>query len=176
MSGQRDQAPLPGAMKDEPSVTPEWVSLQSVIEGVRAVEMRNVIYDSGSLTEIYRAEWFSPPLEIEQAFQITIAGGGITAWHMHTQTTDRLFVSVGQVKIALFDARPDSPTRGLTNEFRFGERRPGLVVVPAGVWHGLRNLQAVPSVVVNLVDRAYDYSQPDHWRLPADSVEIPYTL
>lgn len=140
------------------------------------VEVRNVLYDSGSLTEIYRAEWFSPPLEVGQAFQITIPEGGVTAWHMHTQTTDRLFVSVGDVKIVLFDARPDSQTRGLTNEFRFGERRPGLVVVPTGVWHGLRNLHAAPSVVVNLVDRPYDYAEPDHWRLPLDSPEIPYKL
>jgi dTDP-4-dehydrorhamnose 3,5-epimerase len=76
----------------------------------------------------------------------------------------------------LYDARRDSSTGGLTNEFRFGERRPGLVVIPPGVWHGLRNLQSAPSVVVNLVDRAYAYDAPDHWRLPPDTPEIPYDL
>jgi dTDP-4-dehydrorhamnose 3,5-epimerase len=176
MSGEREEAPLPGAVKDEPSVTADWVSLQPMIEGVQVVEVRNVLQDAGSLIEIYRADWFSSPLEVDQVFQITLEGGGLSAWHIHTETTDRLFVSAGQVKIVLFDARSHSQTRGLTNEFRFGERRPGLVIVPAGVWHGLRNLQAVPSVVVNLVDRAYDYTGPDHWRLPADSPEIPYEL
>ncbi len=176
MRGDGDEAPLSGAVKDEPSATADWVSLQRLIEGVRVVEVRNMLQDSGSLTEIYRADWFSTPLEIEQAFQITLKGGAITAWHMHAETTDRLFVSSGQVKIVLFDDRPDSQTRGLTNEFRFGERRAGLVIVPAGVWHGLRNLQAAASVVVNLVDRSYDYTAPDHWRLPPDSPKIPYEL
>jgi dTDP-4-dehydrorhamnose 3,5-epimerase len=171
-----DEATLPGAAQDEPTVTSDWVSRQQLIEGVRVVETRNVLQDSGSLTEIYRDDWFAAPLEIHQAFQITLDGGGVTAWHMHMETTDRLFVSAGRVKIVLFDPRPESATRGLTNEFRFGDRRPGLVVIPSGVWHGLRNLQAAPSMVLNLVDHAYDYSGPDHWRLPPDSPEIPYRL
>ncbi len=76
----------------------------------------------------------------------------------------------------LYDARPDSPTAGRVNEFRLGERRPGLVIVPPGVWHGLRNLLSETSTVLNLVDRAYDYEDPDHWRVPPDSPEIPYRL
>jgi dTDP-4-dehydrorhamnose 3,5-epimerase len=176
VSGERVEAPLDGAVKDEPSVTADWVPVRTGIEGVQVIEVRNVLQDSRSLTEIYRADWFSTPAEVNQVFQIALAGGGITAWHMHTQTTDRLFVSTGHVKIVLFDARPESPTRGLANEFRFGERRPGLVVVPPGVWHGLRNLDATPSVVVNVVDRGYEYADPDHWRLPAGSPEIPCDL
>jgi dTDP-4-dehydrorhamnose 3,5-epimerase len=176
MSGGLGEAALPGAVRDESSVTADWVSRQRVIEDVRVTEMRNVLTDSGSLTEIYRADWFPSPLEIQQAFQITLDAGGVTAWHLHMETTDRLFVSAGRVKIVLYDPRPDSATRGLTNEFRFGERRPALVVIPAGVWHGLRNLLATPSTVVNLVDQAYDYAGPDHWRLPPDSPEIPYKL
>ena len=40
MSGDRGEAPLPGAVKDEPSVTADWVSLQRMIEGVPVVEVR----------------------------------------------------------------------------------------------------------------------------------------
>jgi dTDP-4-dehydrorhamnose 3,5-epimerase len=176
VSTERNEAPLPGALKDEPSVTADWTSVGPAIEGVQVVEVRNVLQDSRSLTEIYRADWFASPSEVGQVFQIVLEGGGITAWHMHSQTTDRLFVSTGHVKIALFDARPESPTRGQASELRFGERRPALVVVPAGVWHGLRNLGATAAVVVNVVDRAYEYADPDHWRLPAGSPEIPVEL
>jgi dTDP-4-dehydrorhamnose 3,5-epimerase len=49
-------------------------------------------------------------------------------------------------------------------------------VIPSGVWHGVQNLQATESRVLNLVDVAYEYEDPDHWRLPADTAEIPYSF
>jgi dTDP-4-dehydrorhamnose 3,5-epimerase len=168
--------PLPGATKDEQSVTADWTVLQDPIDGVRLIEVRNVIRDSGHLTEILRRDWFNGPVEIDQVFQVTLESYAVSAWHVHLDTTDRLFATTGQVKVALFDAREESPTRGLVNEFRLGERRPGLVIVPAGVWHGLRNLRATPATVLNLVDRAYAYDDPDHWRLPPDTAEIPHRI
>jgi dTDP-4-dehydrorhamnose 3,5-epimerase len=35
------------------------------------------------------------------------------------------------------------------------------------------NIGDTPGIVVNLPDTAYSYEDPDHWRLPADSSEIP---
>jgi dTDP-4-dehydrorhamnose 3,5-epimerase len=60
------------------------------------------------------------------------------------------------------------------NEFRLGMMRPGLVVVPPKVWHGVQNLADEPSSLVNLVDQAYRYENPDHWRVPPDSPHVPY--
>jgi dTDP-4-dehydrorhamnose 3,5-epimerase len=178
MSIHPDQTapPLPGATKDEQSVTSDWTVLQDQIEGVRLVEVRNVIANSGHTTEVLRREWFGNDAEIDQVFQVTLGAHGISAWHVHLNTTDRLFVNAGQVKIVLYDGRADSPTRGRVNEFRLGERRPGLVVVPPGIWHGLQNLQPTESRVLNVVDVAYEYADPDHWRLPADTAEIPYSF
>ncbi len=34
----------------------------------------------------------------------------------------------------------------------------------------------VPAVIVNMPDRAYDYDNPDHWRLPPTTRQIPYTF
>lgn len=171
-----DAPPLPGATKDQQSVTADWTVLQEPIGGVQLIEVRNVIANSGYTTEVLRRDWFGADVVIDQVFQVTLGPHGISAWHVHLDTTDRLFVNTGQVKIALYDSRPGSPTRGLVNEFRLGERRPGLVVIPAGVWHGVQNLQATESRVLNLVDVAYEYEDPDHWRLPADTAEIPYSF
>jgi dTDP-4-dehydrorhamnose 3,5-epimerase len=38
----------------------------------------------------------------------------------------------------------------------------------------VQNIGDGPAAVLNAVDRAYDYEDPDHWRLPADTPEIPY--
>jgi dTDP-4-dehydrorhamnose 3,5-epimerase len=168
--------PLPGATKDDQSVTSDWTVLQDPIDGVQLIEVRNVIANSGYTTEIFRRDWFGAQAEIDQVFQVTLGAHGVSAWHVHLDTTDRLFVNHGQVKIVLYDSREGSPTYGRINEFRLGERRPGLVVIPPGVWHGVQNLRAEESSVVNVVDVAYEYEDPDHWRLPVDTAEIPYSF
>jgi dTDP-4-dehydrorhamnose 3,5-epimerase len=52
--------------------------------------------------------------------------------------------------------------------------RPQLLVVPPSVWHGVQNLSTDVSAFVNFFDREYDYEDPDDWRLPPDTAEIPY--
>jgi dTDP-4-dehydrorhamnose 3,5-epimerase len=50
------------------------------------------------------------------------------------------------------------------------------VVVPPGVWHAVQNLAPETSTLLNLVDHAYDYEKPDHWRLPIGTPLIPYSF
>jgi len=33
-----------------------------------------------------------------------------------------------------------------------------------------------PGALLNLVDQVYAYDDPDHWSLPADTDQIPYTF
>lgn len=74
----------------------------------------------------------------------------------------------------LYDGRENSPTRGVINEVHLGDARPALIVIPIGVWHGLQNLGACDARVLNFPTVAYNYKDPDHWRLPYDTSEIPY--
>lgn len=166
---------LEGARKDAQTISPQWVPLQPPLAGVRIHEVRNVPKRDGLLTEVFRREWL-PDGErgVDQVFQVRLERGGVSAWHTHRETTDRLFVTDGLVRIVLYDARAGSPTHGTVNELRFGLARPALVVIPPGVWHGVQNLASQPSVLLNLVDRAYAYEDPDHWRLPPDTDRIPF--
>ena len=84
------------------------------------------------------------------------------------------FVSYGRARVVLYDGREDSPTHGVVNEFRFGTIRPAMIHIPPRVWHGVQNVGDEVAILVNIVDRAYDYEDPDHWRVPADSPEIPF--
>lgn len=164
---------LPGTKQDRQSVTKDWESLQPLIEGVQVCEVRSVIKDNGHLTELYRSDW-KGMTEIRHVFQETLIPGEITAWHLHDQTTDRLFVSMGLVKIVLYDAREDSPTQGFLNVFRFGTPRSGLVIIPPGIWHGVMNVGSELALLINLTDQVYEYENPDHWKLPFDTEQIPY--
>ncbi len=109
-------------------------------------------------------------------FRSEILPGAVSAWHSHDATTDRLFVARGELLIVLFDARDDSPTCGSINKFRFGVLRPALTLVPPGVWHGVRNVGVEAASLVDMVDRAYSYDEPDHWSVPEDSPDLPYDI
>jgi dTDP-4-dehydrorhamnose 3,5-epimerase len=76
--------------------------------------------------------------------------------------------------MVLYDARDDSKTKGRLMELHAGDVRPCLIVVPPGIWHGLQNLGNADALVLNCPTEAYNYTDPDHYRLPYDSPEIPY--
>lgn len=166
---------LDGAVKEGQSITSDWeFTNQSLIAGVVLREIKNVPKANGMLTEIFRSDWKMDELAIDQVFQVTLNPKGISAWHTHEVTTDRLFVNQGLIRIVLYDAREDSPTCGVLNEFKLGTIRPGLLVISPKVWHGIQNISESTSALLNLVDRAYQYEDPDHWRLPQDTPLIPY--
>ena len=165
---------LPGAQKDGPQINEEWQKLGEMIEGVSVREVRHVPRDHGVITEIFRPEWDPTGLPVVHIYQSRLFPGSLGAWSCHARSTDRLFVSQGHLKIVLYDGRADSKAKGRIMELHAGDARPCLVVVPAGVWHGLQNLGPVDALVLNCPTEAYNYQDPDHYRLPHDSAEIPY--
>lgn len=165
---------LEGAVKDAQSITSDWNPVQDLIKGVVVKEVKNVPKTGGVLVEVFRSDWSLDEGQVAQVFQVVLEPGSITAWHMHQVTTDRIFINRGLIKLVLYDARRGSDTYGRINEFRFGALRPGLVSIPPGVWHGVKNVDPGTSSLLNLVDKAYSYDDPDHWRLPGDTQEIPY--
>jgi dTDP-4-dehydrorhamnose 3,5-epimerase len=166
-----------GAIKSPQSVSAKWLpTSMRVIDGVEIREVLHVPRDRGYLTEVARTTWLGENNHIDQVFQVVLPAGAVSAWHAHAVTTDRIFVTSGLVRIVLYDRREDSPTEGLLNEFRFGTVRPALVTIPPRIWHGVQNLGGSEASILNLVDRAYTYEDPDSWRVPPDSPEIPFSF
>ena len=152
-----------------------WASRkEKIIQGVHVKEVLHVPRDHGVITEVFRPEWDPTGLPVVQVYQSRLFPGAIGAWSCHTQTVDRLFVNQGHLKAVLYDGREDSPTYGMINEVLSRRRPPGILVIPTGVWHGLQNLGTGDALVLNLPTQAYNYQDPDHWRLPYDTDEIPY--
>lgn len=164
---------MPGAAKDRQTLNAQWTPVQQrLIDGVQVREVLNVPKSNGYLTEMYRLDWNLGPL-VDQIFQVVLLPGSVSAWHAHAATVDRLFAAFGLIRIMLYDGREDSPTSGHVNEFRFGTIRPATVLIPPRVWHGVMNIGDAPALLLNFPDRAYQYDDPDHWRIPADSPDIP---
>ncbi|MEO7815164.1 MAG: dTDP-4-dehydrorhamnose 3,5-epimerase family protein [Sphingomicrobium sp.] len=165
---------IEGAQKDGQIVTEEWQFLQSPIDGVVVREVKHVPRDHGVITEMYRSEWDPTGLPVTHSYQSRLFPGAIGAWSCHAHSIDRLFVNQGHVKLVLYDGRETSPTFGQLNEVHCGDARPMFVVLPCGVWHGLQNLGTNDALMINFPTSAYDYRDPDHYRLPWDSDKIPY--
>jgi dTDP-4-dehydrorhamnose 3,5-epimerase len=165
---------LKGAVKDGQQVTQEWNKLQAPIAGVVIHEVKHVPRDHGVITEVFRPEWDPTGLPLVHVYQSRLFPGAIGAWSCHAKTVDRLFVNQGHLKLVLYDAREDSPTCRQLMELHVGDARPAFLVIPIGVWHGLQNLGAADALMLNCPSRPYDYADPDHFRLPHDSPEIPY--
>jgi len=149
------------------------------IDGLRFRLTRPVAHEDGHLIEIARNTWDLLDLPIVQVHMTTTFPGRVRAWGLHRQTTDRLFVASGLVRVVCYDGRSDSPTCGRINEFSLGDRNPGLLAVPPNVYHGWKNIGVTESIVINMPTSVYDYDRPDSFDLPWDSQAarelIPYT-
>lgn len=168
-------AMLPGARKDGQQIAEDWQRPGPTIAGVVLREVRHVPRDHGVITEIFRPEWDPGGFPVVHIYQSRLYPGALGAWSCHQRVTDRLFVNQGHLKLVLYDGRDDSATRGCLMELHAGDNRPSLLVVPPGVWHGLQNLGTTDALVLNCPSHAYDYKDPDHYRLPHDTPEIPYS-
>lgn len=163
--------------KDRQIVRPDWSPLEPLgIDGLIAKQITNVLTDNGYLTEIWRDDWALGDHGVGQVFQRVIEPGGVSGWHAHALTIDRLFCAYGRVRLGLYDGRRDSPTHGNSAQLRLGRERPALVIVPPGVWHAVANIGNDPAIFMNAVDRAYSYDDPDHFRIPIDSPQIPFVF
>ena len=165
---------LKGAIKDKQTVTSDGEVLRDLIEGVSIKEMSNIITRNGVTTELFRKDWQLDSGIIEHIIHVKLRPHSISAWHIHEFQTDRIFVTEGTINLVLFDARNKSSTFQRINELRISSLRPMTISFPPGIWHGIQNLDETTSSFINYFDRAYNHNDPDEWRLPADTDEIPY--
>jgi dTDP-4-dehydrorhamnose 3,5-epimerase len=95
--------------------------------------------------------------------------GTAKAWHIHLRQTDWWYV-IGAIKVALYDTRDGSPTKGNLMEFMMGDRDATCLKIPPGVAHGCRALQL--SHMLYVTSGVYD--PDDEGRIPHDDPTIGY--
>ena len=108
-----------------------------------------------------------------QAYVTTVLPGVVKAWHRHAGQVDRMVGLTGRTLLVLQDGRQGSPTRGALVEVVLGLRSPSLVLIPPGVWHGLKGIGLDESLVLNLPTEPYDEASPDEQRMPPHAPPEP---
>ena len=91
--------------------------------------------------------------------------GVVKAWHYHKKQDDNFACVHGKIRLALYDARKNSPTYEEINEFILSPDDPILVTIPKMVYHGFKGMADHESIVINTPTLPYNYKKPDEERL-----------
>jgi len=144
-----------------------------MIEGVTTKRLRIIPDERGRVMEILRAD-DEIYQKFGQVYYTTAYPQVVKAWHMHKKQTDFLTAISGMAKLALYDGREGSPTRGEVNEFYIGEHNPLLVRIPPGVYHGFKCVSDHEVIIVNCPTESYNHESPDEYRIHPFDNDIPY--
>ena len=139
------------------------------IEGVVIKELVTHTDERGFFREIIRK---TDPFFGEGFAQLShslMHPGVAKAWHIHQKQTDWWYV-IGSLKVALYDTRDDSPTKGQLMEFLMGDGKPACLTIPPGVAHGCRALETTHVLYIT----SSVYSPDDEGRIPHDDPTIGY--
>ena len=98
--------------------------------------------------------------------------GVIKGWHLHSRMTLNYAVVEGNIKLVVFDQRPDSKTRGQLQEIYLGQVNYHLVRVPPGVVNGFTSTGGEGAIVANCADIPHDPAEIT--RIDPFTPTIPY--
>lgn len=144
-----------------------------MIDGVVIKELKQIPDERGYLCEMMRDD--DPFFEkFGQCYVSATYPGVVKGWHYHVHQVDHFVCVKGMIKLALYDGRENSPSKGEVQEIFLGELKPILVRVPNGVYHGWKCLGEEMSLVINTPNRHYDYKNPDEIRCDPHDNDIPY--
>lgn len=145
-----------------------------MIYGVIIKKLKVIPDERGRLMEILRCDdsFFE---KFGQVYMTTAYPGVVKGWHYHKKQYDNMAVVKGMMKIVLYDSRKESATFGEVNEIIAGIHNPVLVYIPPLVYHGFKCISEDEAIVINTPTEVYNYNEPDEFRLPAHTVDIPYS-
>jgi dTDP-4-dehydrorhamnose 3,5-epimerase len=144
-----------------------------MIEGVVTKQLKQIADERGWLIEILRSDW-EHFQKFGQVYVTAAYPQVVKAWHMHKKQTDNIACIKGMIKLALYDDREKSKTKGEINEFAIGEKNLLMITVPPRVWHGFKTITEEYALIINIPTELYNYKEPDEHRLPPNTDKIPY--
>jgi len=149
----------------------EVLTSTPLIAGVVIHPLRQIRDQRGAVLHMLRAD--APHFEgFGEIYFSMVLPGAIKAWKRHHEMVMNFAVPVGRIKLAIYDDRLDSPTRGTVQELTIGNEHYGLVRIPPGVWYGFQGVAEEPSLIANCATLAHDPLESES--IDAYAENIPY--
>ena len=144
---------------------------ERMIEGVSFVPLRRIPDERGTIMHMLRSD--DPHFaDFGEIYFTTVHEGVVKGWHRHRDVTVNYACPFGRIKLALYDDREGSPTRGALVEAFLGPDNYALAVIPPGVWNGIKGLSAPYALVANCATLPHDPARTE--RLDPHGGAIPY--
>ena len=126
-----------------------------MIEGVITTPLKQIPDDRGMVMHMLRRDSknFSKFGEI---YFSTVYPDKVKGWHLHKKMTLNYAVIFGEIKLVLYDVRPNSKTKGEIQEFFLSPKNYKLITVPPLIWNGFMGMGDKTSIVANCADLPYD--------------------
>lgn len=160
--------------KDKQTITKEGTLKKSRIEGVEIRYLTPIEDERGEVMEVFNPSWGFHPDAFVYLYQVRIRPGKVKGWVVHREQDDRIFICSGTARIVLYDYRENSPTYKMLNDLVISERRPAIIIFPKGVFHAIQNIGEKEVIFFNMPTKAYNYENPDKYRLPINNDIIPF--
>ena len=144
-----------------------------MIKGVNVKKLKIIRDDRGRLMEILRSD-DKVFKKFGQVYMTTAYPGVVKAWHWHQKQNDNFACVHGKIRLALYDARKNSPTYREVNEFILSTDDPIRVTIPRMVYHGFKGIADCESIVINTPTLPYNHKKPDEERIDAYDNDINY--
>lgn len=126
-----------------------------MIDGVLIKPLKQISDERGKIMHMMRSD--DPHFEdFGEIYFSVVYPDVIKGWHLHTQMTLNYAVVSGMIKLVLYDARKESPTKGELHELYIGEDNYALVKIPPGIYNGFKGIGVKPAIVANCSDIPHD--------------------
>ena len=142
-----------------------------MIEGVQIIKKSVISDDRGKILHMLRSDdkYF---IKFGEIYFSYVYPKKIKAWHLHKKMTLNYVAAFGKIKLALYDDRKESKTRGKVQEIFLSNNNHELVSIPPMVWNGFASADDNVAVLANCSDIPHDKSEIV--RLNFDDPKFPY--
>jgi dTDP-4-dehydrorhamnose 3,5-epimerase len=147
------------------------------IKGVQIKPLKFIPDERGFLMEMLRDD--DPIFKgFGQIYVTGVKKGVAKGWHYHKKQTDTFVCIEGKALVPLVDFRKDSPTYKVAQDFVIeappDAKEPLLLQIPPFVLHGFTPYKCDFAKIINIPSLHYIYGEPDEFRYPWNSPEVPY--
>ena len=142
-----------------------------MIKGIKTIPLKQIEDERGKVMHMLRNDSKSFT-KFGEIYFSTIHPNKVKGWHLHRKMTLNYAVVLGEIKLVVYDVRPNSKTKGQIQEFFLSEKNYKLVSVPPLIWNGFMGIGNKTAIVANCADLPYD--DTDIKRKSAFDKEIPY--
>jgi dTDP-4-dehydrorhamnose 3,5-epimerase len=142
-----------------------------MIDGVEVIPLRRIPDERGTVMHMLRAS-DSHFKQFGEIYFSTVYPGVVKGWHRHRDMTLNYACIFGRIKLALYDERSESATKGALQEIFLGPDEYSLVVIPPGVWNGVKGMHDPYAMVANCATHPHDPARSE--RIDPFENHIPY--